>query len=140
MMSKRSATIGSGFSLARREFARLALAAAPAAFAPAFGRSTLAAEVTRAPPKPGNVLTPDAAFAQLMKGNERYVQGVTRRHDFRSEREALSLGQNPFAGILSCADSRIAPEFAFDSARGDLFCVRVAGNFLNDDNLASFEY
>lgn len=45
-----------------------------------------------------------------------------------------------YAGILSCADLRIAPEFAFDSSRGDLFVVRVAGNFLNPDNLASFEY
>lgn len=53
---------------------------------------------------------------------------------------ALAGGQNPFAGILSCADSRIAPEHAFDSARGDLFVVRVAGNFLNPDNLASFEF
>jgi carbonic anhydrase len=41
---------------------------------------------------------------------------------------------------LSCADSRIAPEYAFDSARGDLFVCRVAGNFVNDDVLASFEY
>ena len=44
------------------------------------------------------------------------------------------------AGILSCADSRVAPEYAFDSGRGDLFVVRVAGNFVNTDNLASFEY
>ena len=93
-----------------------------------------------APAKPQNVLTPDLAFTQLMRGNKRYVDGVTRRHDFRTEREALAQGQNPFAGILSCADSRIAPEYAFDSFRGDLFVVRVAGNFLNEDNLANFEY
>src|SRR5262249_11420322 len=48
--------------------------------------------------------------------------------------------QNPFAGILSCADSRIAPEYAFDTGRGDLFVCRVAGNFLSTDVLASFEY
>jgi carbonic anhydrase len=92
------------------------------------------------PPKPENVLTPDQALARLVEGNKRYVQGVAKRHDFVAEREALVGGQNPFAGILGCADSRIAPEYAFDTARGDLFVVRVAGNFLNLDNLASFEY
>jgi carbonic anhydrase len=92
------------------------------------------------PPKPENVLSPDQALARLVEGNKRYVQGVAKRHDFVAEREALVGGQNPFAGILSCADSRIAPEYAFDTARGDLFVVRVAGNFVNLDNLASFEY
>ena len=75
-----------------------------------------------------------------MKGNARYVDGVSRRHDFTHEREALAGGQNPFASILSCADSRIAPEYAFDSGRGDLFVCRVAGNFANDDTVASLEY
>jgi carbonic anhydrase len=91
-------------------------------------------------PKPQNVLSPDEAWARLKKGNERYVDGVMKRHDFAAERDVLAGGQNPFAGILSCADSRIAPEFAFDSARGDLFVVRVAGNFADDDGIASFEY
>ena len=91
-------------------------------------------------PKPGNVLTPDNALNELMKGNARYVKGLTRRHDFRSERAALALDQNPYVGILSCADSRVAPELAFDSVRGDLFVVRVAGNFVNDENIASLEY
>jgi carbonic anhydrase len=92
------------------------------------------------PPKPQNVLTPEQALERLMEGNRRYVQGIARRHDFLAEREALAGGQNPYAGILGCADSRIAPEYAFDTGRGDLFVVRVAGNFLNIDNLASFEY
>lgn len=91
-------------------------------------------------PKPQNVLSPDQALHRLMEGNKRYVDGVTRRHDFASERKALASGQNPFAGILSCADSRIAPEYAFDSGRGDLFVVRLAGNFANEDAVASFEY
>jgi carbonic anhydrase len=81
----------------------------------------------QAPPKPQNVLSPDASLQRLMKGNERYVAGETKRHDFKHEREALAGGQNPYAGILSCADSRIAPEYAFDSGRGDLFVCRVAG-------------
>lgn len=94
----------------------------------------------KAPPKPQNVVSPDAALQRLMKGNDRYVEGVSRRHDFRHEREALVGGQNPYAGILSCADSRIAPEYAFDSGRGDLFVCRVAGNFANSDTIASMEY
>jgi carbonic anhydrase len=92
------------------------------------------------PPKPQNAISPDAALDRLMKGNKRYVEGKSRRHDFRSEREALAGGQNPYASILSCADSRIAPEYAFDSGRGDLFVCRVAGNFANDDTVASLEY
>ena len=92
------------------------------------------------PPKPENVLSAEESLKRLLQGNERYVEGVTRRHDFKHEREALAAGQNPFAAILSCADSRIAPEFAFDSGRGDLFVCRVAGNFASDETIASLEY
>ncbi|SDK09059.1 carbonic anhydrase [Bradyrhizobium sp. Rc2d] len=98
------------------------------------------AKEAKAPPKPDNVLSPDASLKRLMEGNARYVQGVSRRHDFKHEREALMGGQNPYAAVLSCADSRIAPEYAFDSGRGDLFVCRVAGNFANDDTVASMEY
>jgi carbonic anhydrase len=98
------------------------------------------AEDAPTPPKPQNVVSPDEALELLRKGNARYIEGVSKRHDFQQEREALVSGQNPYAGILSCADSRIAPEYAFDSGRGDLFVCRVAGNFANDDTIASFEY
>ena len=98
------------------------------------------AKETKPPPKPQNAIPPAAALDRLMKGNARYVEGVSRRHDFTHEREALAGGQNPYASILSCADSRIAPEYAFDSGRGDLFVCRVAGNFANDDTVASLEY
>ena len=120
----------------RRNFLRSAgLAVAGLALAPsAFAKDT------KASPKPQNDISPDEALRRLMKGNGRYVEGVSRRHDFKSEREALVGGQNPYAGILSCADSRIAPEYAFDSGRGDLFVCRVAGNFANDDTIASLEY
>jgi carbonic anhydrase len=105
----------------------------------AFGPQAFAKEA-KPPPKPENLLSPDAALDRLMKGNARYVDGVSRRHDFKHEREALAGGQNPFAGILGCADSRIAPEYAFDSGRGDLFVCRVAGNFASDETIASLEY
>ena len=121
-------------SASRRRFLKFAGAAA---FGLALPGSGLA---QKAPPKPDNIVSPDAALKLLTTGNRRYVDGVSRRHDFKREREPLTKGQNPYAGILSCADSRIAPEYAFDSARGDLFVCRVAGNFANDDVIASFEY
>jgi carbonic anhydrase len=98
------------------------------------------AKEVKTPPKPQNVVSPDESLELLMKGNKRYVEGESRRHDFKREREALVGGQNPYAGILSCADSRIAPEYAFDSGRGDLFVCRVAGNFANSDTIASMKY
>ena len=98
------------------------------------------AKEAKPPPKPQNVLSPEASLERLMKGNGRYVDGVSRRHDFKHEREALAGGQNPYAAILSCADSRIAPEYAFDSGRGDLFVCRVAGNFATAEVVASMEY
>jgi carbonic anhydrase len=106
----------------------------------AFSRVAFAADPGKPPPKPQNVISPDEALERLMDGNTRYVKGASKRHDFKAEREALVGGQNPYAAILSCADSRIAPEYAFDAGRGDLFVVRVAGNFANDDVIASLEY
>src|ERR1700735_1231452 len=102
--------------------------------------NTAGAKEMKAPPKPQNVLSPDAALERLRQGNARYVAGVSLRHDFKHEREVLAGGQNPYAAILSCADSRIAPEYAFDSGRGDLFVCRVAGNFANTETIASREY
>lgn len=91
-------------------------------------------------PKPQNVISPKQALERLMQGNDRYVKGLMRRHDFLTEREALEDGQNPYATILSCSDSRIGPEYAFDTARGDIFVVRLAGNFVNEEGLGSIEY
>jgi len=102
--------------------------------------NAVAAKEMKAPPKPQNVLTPTASLERLLKGNARYVDGVSLRHDFKHERQALAGGQNPYAAVLSCADSRIAPEYAFDSGRGDLFVCRVAGNFANNETVASLEY
>jgi len=122
--------------MARRGVLKLGAAAVAAC---AIAPHALAA-AAKAPPKPENILSPNDALTRLMKGNARYVEGVSRRHDFKHEREALSKGQNPFAAVLSCADSRIAPEYCFDAARGDLFVCRVAGNFASDDVIASIEY
>lgn len=104
------------------------------------GKFIQAAEKPSSPPKPQNAISPDMALKRLMEGNERYVSGTSKTHDFKAEREALVSGQNPFVAVLSCSDSRIAPEYAFDTARGDLFAIRVAGNFVTDEGLASIEY
>ena len=93
-----------------------------------------------APPQPENVLNPDQALERLMAGNARYVAGKTVPINFATTRQALAGGQNPYACLVSCADSRIGPEFCFDEGRGDLFVTRVAGNFVNTDILASLEY
>ena len=127
-------------SLPRRGFSRRGLLFGAASATGLLLAEAAGAKETKPPPKPQNVLSPDAALKRLMEGNARYVDGVSRRHDFKHEREALAGGQNPFAAVLSCADSRIAPEYAFDTGRGDLFVCRVAGNFAGTETIASLEY
>ena len=122
------------------EFSRRRLLVGAASTAGLLLAGAARAKETKPPPKPQNILSPDASLERLLKGNTRYVEGVSLRHDFKHEREALAGGQNPYAAILSCADSRIAPEYAFDSARGDLFVCRVAGNFATAETIASLEY
>ena len=131
--------IAKPMNLARRSMFKVAAGAVVAAAGLASAPWAFAAN-DKPPPKPENVISPDAALHRLMEGNDRYVKGESRRHDFRHEREALSKGQNPFAAVLSCANSRIAPEYCFDTARGDLFVCRIAGNFASDEMVASLEY
>jgi carbonic anhydrase len=108
----------------------------------AFGsRSARAAD----PPKTGmapppNAIPPAEALKRLMDGNERYVKNELKERDFSAGRAARAQAQYPFAAILSCADSRVAPELAFDEGPGELFVMRVAGNVVNPDLLASLEY
>ena len=84
--------------------------------------------------------TPDAALKLLVDGNARYVSGQMNERDVSAGRAARAQGQAPFASILGCADSRVSPELAFDQIPGDLFVVRVAGNFMTPDGLGSLEY
>lgn len=85
-------------------------------------------------------VTPDEALQRLIEGNARYVANEPINTDFSVNRSKRSAGQRPFAAIVSCADSRVAPELIFDQGPGDLFVVRVAGNFINEDGLASLEF
>jgi carbonic anhydrase len=91
-------------------------------------------------PPPPNAIAPADALKRLMDGNARYAANTPNQRDFSSGRAARVQGQYPIATILSCADSRVAPELAFDQGPGDLFVVRVAGNIVNPDLLASLEY
>jgi carbonic anhydrase len=84
--------------------------------------------------------TPEHALELLKAGNERFLYGKLMRHELVHQREATADGQYPFAAVLSCIDSRASSELIFDQGIGDIFNVRVAGNVVNDDVLASLEY
>jgi carbonic anhydrase len=87
-----------------------------------------------------NTIPPSTALQRLMDGNARYVRNQIDIKDFSAGRAARAEAQFPIAAILSCADSRVAPEFVFDRSPGELFVCRVAGNYMNVDILASMEY
>ncbi|HTJ65622.1 MAG TPA: carbonic anhydrase [Alphaproteobacteria bacterium] len=89
---------------------------------------------------PANAISPDEALQRLMDGNGRYAANKPTVHDYSAGRVARSKAQFPIAAILGCADSRVSPEIVFDQALGDLFVVRVAGNTVNVDGIASLEY
>jgi len=85
-------------------------------------------------------LTPFQAYELLMEGNKRFISNLNRDHDHLELINQTREGQYPFAVILSCMDSRTSSELIFDQGLGDLFSIRVAGNIVNEDILASIEY
>jgi len=91
---------------------------------------------------PGSpVTTASDAIARLKEGNQRFVTGKTKHlHTSREWREGLVSGQNPFAVIVGCADSRVPIELVFDQGFGDLFVIRNAGNVMMEDVMGSVEY
>ena len=89
---------------------------------------------------PPNAIHPDEALKRLMEGNARYAANQPEEKDFSAGRAERVHAQYPIASVLGCSDSRVSPELAFDQGPGDIFAVRVAGNFVNDDGLASLEY
>lgn len=83
----------------------------------------------------------DEVLNRLKEGNERFTADKKEgKLQDKSRRDELTKGQSPFAIILSCADSRVVPELAFDTGLGELFTVRVAGNIANSSSIASMEY
>jgi carbonic anhydrase len=85
-------------------------------------------------------LTPYKGYEILVEGNERFVNNLHENHDHLDMINETREGQYPFAVILSCMDSRTSTELIFDQGLGDLFSIRVAGNIVNNDILASIEY
>jgi carbonic anhydrase len=101
------------------------------------------ATVTRSRPASAqSTLTPDAALNALMDGNQRYVGGQLQslNEDLSILKAKTAEKQEPFAAVLSCADSRVPVEFVFDQSIGQLFVVRVAGNITTPEITASLEY
>jgi carbonic anhydrase len=87
------------------------------------------------------VTNPTEAIARLREGNQRFVRGKPKHdHTSREWRKGLVSGQNPFAVILGCADSRVPTELVFDQGLGDLFVIRNAGNVVMEDVMGSVEY
>lgn len=85
-------------------------------------------------------LTPYKCFEILVEGNKRFINSLNSDHDHLEMINETREGQYPFAVILSCMDSRTSVELIFDQGLGDLFSIRVAGNIVNNDILASIEY
>ncbi len=85
-------------------------------------------------------LTPEKCFEILVEGNQRFVSNLNKDHDHLEMINETREGQYPFAVVLSCMDSRTSVELIFDQGLGDLFSIRVAGNIVNEDILASLEY
>ena len=81
------------------------------------------------------------ALDLLKSGNVRFVSGtLTPKDNYAELREQLSESQHPFAVVLCCSDSRVAPEIIFDQKLGDLFVIRNAGNIVDEEVLGSIEY
>ena len=86
-------------------------------------------------------MTGKEALQRLKNGNKRFVEDkLDGQLNDSKRRKDLTGGQSPYAIVLSCADSRVVPELAFDTGLGEIFVIRVAGNVANTESLASIEY
>jgi carbonic anhydrase len=95
-----------------------------------------------APVQAQSVLTADAALSELMEGNKRFVanQLTSFQHDLDILKQHTVEKQEPFAAVLSCADSRVPVELVFDQSIGHVFVTRVAGNIITPEIIGSLEY
>lgn len=121
------------FRLSRRDILKTSAAAATMSLGMT---GAFSASAKTAP----NAIAPSAALKQLLGGNARYVANKPEQRDFSANRPNLVKAQFPIASIISCSDSRVVPDMAFDQNPGDLFIMRVAGNVMSPDLLASLEY
>ena len=86
------------------------------------------------------IMTPQTSLSALKEGNERFLNGNQVSRNLNAQVEETSTGQYPFATVLHCIDSRVSAEHIFDQGIGDLFSIRIAGNFVNEDILGSMEF
>lgn len=87
-----------------------------------------------------SLMTPESSLQLLKEGNERFQKSLMANRNLLEQVNDTSQGQYPFATILSCIDSRVSAELVFDQGLGDVFSVRIAGNFVNEDILGSMEF
>lgn len=85
-------------------------------------------------------MTPEKSLQFLKEGNIRFQNNLKANRNFIEQVNATSSGQFPFATVLSCIDSRVPAELVFDQGIGDIFSIRIAGNFINEDILGSMEF
>jgi carbonic anhydrase len=85
-------------------------------------------------------VTPTQAIELLKEGNQRFLNNIKRHRDNLQLVNETKDEQHPVAVVLSCIDSRTAAELVFDQGLGDIFSIRIAGNIVNDDILASMEF
>ena len=85
-------------------------------------------------------VSPDEAIARLKAGNERFLGNKSVNCNLMQQVKETAQGQAPFAAIVGCIDSRVPPELVFDQRIGDVFCARIAGNFVNTDIIGSLEF
>ena len=85
-------------------------------------------------------VTPEKALQFLKEGNERFVKNLKVNRNLLEQVNDTREGQWPFATVLSCIDSRTSAELIFDQGLGDIFSIRIAGNFVNQDILGSMEF
>lgn len=101
--------------------------------------SNLLAAEKKAPAE--DEITPDKALQELLNGNERFVKRKRKNpNQTYSRLVEVAKGQNPFASVLGCADSRVPSEIVFDQGLGDLFVCRVAGNIATPEEIGSLEF
>ena len=86
------------------------------------------------------LMTPEKALLSLKEGNERFQNRKREERNLIEQVKDTSEGQYPFATVLSCIDSRVSAELIFDQGIGDIFSIRIAGNFVNTDILGSMEF
>ncbi|ARV13067.1 carbonic anhydrase [Gilvibacter sp. SZ-19] len=85
-------------------------------------------------------MTSATALQALIDGNKRFMAGQQVNRDLNQQIADTANGQYPFATVLHCIDSRVSAELLFDQGIGDIFSIRIAGNFVNDDILGSMEF